>query len=158
MRLDSPEPTLRLAVDASCCAKTEMAGIAVVEVKPNPRLVAAEVLPAASSTYAEGLAAMRATSYATSAAFEHVSGTIWTDSLQLVRAVNQSNGRRPRPAYIEELVAELRVALERRELILEDRPRSDVRDAHRAARAVLKAWKAGQSGDPTWNRPHYLKP
>lgn len=142
-----------LAVDASCCSKTKMAGIAVVEVEPNPRVVAVEVMEAPSSTFAEGLAVMRATAYATS--FPAESGSIWTDSRQLVTTVYGPTGRAP---YVKELAREIKVALGRRFLTLEDRPRQDVQDAHRAARAVLKAWKAGQSGEPTWNRPRYLQP
>lgn len=137
-------------VDASFCADSRMAGVAVYA-PDRKAIVAAEVLPAESITVGEGLAAIRACSYLATGRAERGS-TIWTDARTLRLRVSSPADRERCEVY-----AELARMLECNGWELDWRYRGDVAPAHVVARAVLRAWKAGREKGPTWNRTPYLR-
>lgn len=142
-----------VVVDASFDCEAGMAGIAAVSLEPAIGLVGLEVMEATSSTYAEGLAAMRAIAYLAGVSAPPGS-RVFTDSRQMVKAVRFPKAK---PKELAELAAELRAMVVNHDYVYEDRGRATVQQAHNASRQALKSWLAGREERETWKRPIYSK-
>lgn len=138
-----------VAVDASIWQGEGFAAIAVCEM-PSGKLLGGEVLETNSANVAEGCAAIRACQ--SLSARSQRGSWIWTDSLQLVLAVEGK-----RRGDLGGLTDELSAMLAVNELNLQHRMRRDVKIAHNAARQLNKAFQAGRRGEATWRQPTYVR-
>lgn len=141
--------------DASFCEEARTAGIAVIGVRPAHGFVAAEAMYARSPLEGEALAAIRAVTWCLNVAPR--GARIVTDCQALTRRLEGRIATDRTHSDVRRTIEELGAMLKRHGYVLEVRPRSEVHEAHKIARAVLSAWKAGRSGEASWARTPYLR-
>lgn len=132
----------QVVADAAYDHKLEAAGIAVAPVDQLFQVYRSEAVPASSVQQAEAQAIAAAVDYLGSQKGAAAGSVVLSDSLDVIRAVLGEI-----PAELAKVdpatVALIRDGLERRGFELRKAERQQVRAAHRGARAVLQAYRAG---------------